>query len=502
MSKVPTQPDNERRKQVLDSLPPGTPAPEMDADGNIVGTEDYGGAALRPEIDANGNIVNTGGPVGKFPPSARKGIADLIERLKNWRTNDLMPWLMGMARYERRRADQKAQISWANKYIQSIIDIFPKRRGRPPKLGGPQTAAQRKQHQRGFEKDFGWVAEQLFPIITRDNYLVIETSHDDELPLFDLRRATIISGAALRAEMEAHHKDYPDPKEPPAGGSFIHRTEKIRGFADGMNALVLEYPDHVRSFVPDIRIPTSVDDVLRGIGGSSLNNGRFIKNAPAGTGRLFYAALKLDPYRENKHGGASLEEISDMLRGELVVGADGIHRQVGTGEDIGDYVEDPTSHEPACPYCHVALEVLGDAEGYDLGPALAHLSSFHSEEPEYQQLREAAAEHLKKVQRAEKQRERRLKKKQKRCREDHDVMFARRLKVNKSPSWYVCGECGANLCQGLHAKLVEEELAKRTAYLASLSYQEHRDAIKEQPKPVYCRYCHAPIFKTDYEPRK
>jgi hypothetical protein len=146
MSRVPTQPDNERRKRVV-SLPPGTPEPEMDADGNIVGTEDYGGTPLRPEIDANGNIVGTGGPVGKFPPSAGKSIAGLIQRLKNWRLNDLQQWMMGMARGELRRPDQKAEISWVNKYVQSIIDLFPEsRRGRPQQYedGADRARAFRK----------------------------------------------------------------------------------------------------------------------------------------------------------------------------------------------------------------------------------------------------------------------------------------------------------------------------------------------------------------------
>jgi hypothetical protein len=144
--KVPTQPDNERRKRVLDSLPPGAPAPEMDADGNIVGTEDYGGAPLRPEIDANGNIVGTGGPVGKFPPSARKSIAELSEWLKNWKFNDLVPRLFGMARGARRRSDQKEQISWVNRYVQNIIDIFPAFRGRPQQY--EDNAARQREFQK------------------------------------------------------------------------------------------------------------------------------------------------------------------------------------------------------------------------------------------------------------------------------------------------------------------------------------------------------------------
>src|ERR1700688_601216 len=76
-----------------------------------------------------------------MPKKANKASSEFIERLKNWRLNDLQQWMMGMARSI--RGDQKAQIAWVNKYVQSIIDLFPKRRGRPSKSGVAQTTAER-----------------------------------------------------------------------------------------------------------------------------------------------------------------------------------------------------------------------------------------------------------------------------------------------------------------------------------------------------------------------
>jgi len=83
-----------------------------------------------------------------MPKKAGKASSEFIERLKNWRLTDLQQWMMGMARGRVRGPDQKAQIAWVNKYVQGIIDLFAKRRGRPPKPEGAQTSAQRVQKYR------------------------------------------------------------------------------------------------------------------------------------------------------------------------------------------------------------------------------------------------------------------------------------------------------------------------------------------------------------------
>lgn len=114
--KIPIRPDNDPQPNEIEPVWDDKP-------------ESYGQTGT---IDEQGNFAPL--PPDKIPPTPKKVIREFIQWLKNWRLNDLQQWMMGMARGALRRADQKAQIAWANKYVQSIIDLFPKR---------PKTVAER-----------------------------------------------------------------------------------------------------------------------------------------------------------------------------------------------------------------------------------------------------------------------------------------------------------------------------------------------------------------------
>jgi hypothetical protein len=530
MSRVPTQPDNERRKRVVDSLPPGTPEPEMDADGNIVGTEDYGGTPLRPEIDANGNIVGTGGPVGKFPPSAGKSIAGLIQRWKNWRLNDLQQSLMGIARGELRRPDQKAQISWVNKYVQSIIDIFPKsRRGRPKKREGPQTAAQRKQKQRQREKDWAWLP---FPIIAHAGYLVIES--DNPLSAFDTRRAQVVIGFELQQMMDAHHKDYPGPDLKTYGPETAGRqTEFYTDMGEVENVVVLKYPDKVVYILPAVEEPPSTADVLA----AALNRGMFLTDAPSGKGKLVTGWGHKKGYDKNKSAfEPGLDDAGDFYADEFANEnddnddspsaqpgefADPDKRELDFGnpgrrklfedpsnpklrdpneldEAAEKYHQDNPEDESAArePKCRICKEVLEeDDEDSDDTLLMKHLKGRHPDE--YQRICAMLEESWHKEQRTKQNRLRRTLEKQKHCRDDHDGMFTRALQ-KFGPGAYFC-DCGAPLCKGTHVKQIAEELTERDAQRARLSNEERKDTSKRKPAPIYCKYCRKAIWTIEYD---
>ncbi len=533
MSKVPTQPDDERRKRILDSLPPGTPEPEMDADGNIVGTEDYGGTPLRPEIDAKGNIVGTGGPVGKFPPSAKKSIAEFSQRWKNWRLNDLQQWLMELARRALRRSDQKAQISWANKYVQSIIDIFP-RRGPRKKLGGPQTAAQRQQKHRQREKDWAWLP---FPIIAHAGYLVIES--DNPLSAFDTRRAQVMIGFELQQMMDAHHKDYPGPDLKNYGPENAGRqTEFFTDMGEVENVVVLKYPDKVVYIVPAVEEPHSTADVLS----AALNRGMFMPDAPSGKGKLVTGWGHEKGYDKNKSAfEPGLDDAGDFYADEFANEnddnddspssqpgefADPDERELDFGnrarrklfenpnnpelhdpkeldEAVEKYEQDnqqedeSTNEEPKCRICKEVLE--GDDGESDDTLLMKHLKDRHHDD--YQRICAMLEESWRKERTKKQNRLRRILQKQKHCREDHDALFARQLEKT-GPDAYFCGKCDVLLCKGTHIKQVEEVLTEREAQRARLSNDERKDASKRKPAPIYCKYCHKAIWTIEYDKPK
>jgi len=107
-------------------------------------------------------------------------------------------------------------------------------------------------------------------------------------------------------------------------------------------------------------------------------------------------------------------------------------------------------------------------------------------------------EQFEKARKAEKKHELRLLEKQKHCREDHDGMFARQLKAN-GPGAYYCKSCDAPLCQGTHVGQVEEVIAERNAYRATLSTKERLDASKRKAPSIKCKYCLQVILPADYE---
>lgn len=424
-------------------------AHELDVAGEVIGS---------PERDA-GRIVDADNNPAALPPSSESPTAEFVERLKNWasRMASLMP----------------AKVS-------EILDLLGvKHAGRPPKPEGAQTTAERKRKQRGFEKDFDWVP---FPVLAQKQYLVIETSSEDELPLFDTTRAAVISGSELRAEMAAHHTTYPQPKPSRSDVPPVHYTEGLIRFVDDTPALVLEYPDtdRVRYFIPDIRIPVTIDDVHRGMGSWSLNRGKYLTDAPHGVGELITGW-------GHKKGFSVASGTKSWEEPEFEDVVDGYHH------DEWQYDDDESEQQDEQPKCNLCQTVIED--GYE--QVIKHLEEHHP--AEYQQVQRAAAERLGKQRKAEKQRERRLAARQKRCREDHDAMFKRLLEKDRRPSWYLCGTCGAPLCLGQHTKMVEEELTRRTAQLTNLSYLDHHDAIKKRPKPIYCEFCHKAIYVVDYE---
>lgn len=510
MSKVPTQPDNERRKRVLDSLPPGTPAPEMDADGNIVGTEDYGGAPLRPEIDANGNIVGTGGPVGKFPPSAGKSIAELIPRWKNWRLNDLQQSLMGLARAAIRRPDQKAHISWVNRYVQSIIDIFPKR-GRPPLPQGARTSAQRV---RGFrqrkkeqeQREKAW-AGMPFPApyqFPQSPYFVIETAPDEPLLLFDQNRARIVLGYELQQTLDAHHNDYPGQKAPTDQPWLMHqfpyRTEYWTDLVD-VKTVVIQYPDKILYITPMLLEGSSIADTLAGKASSSLNRGLFLTGAPHGLGRLISGWGHKKGYNKRiSEWQPELEEVDGYFNYEEQ------SAKMGFADFIEKFGATNESSERKCKLCGqifpapeddlLGSSLLSRSALYD-AVLFQHLEEHHPDE--FKSFHSALLTEYEKIRKREDQRLRRQMEKQARCTNNHAEMFERQLK-RSGPDAYYC-ECGSPLCIDTHIQQIKETLEKRTAKYAGMSYQDRADAMKTYPKPIRCEYCSNYIYTTEYEPR-
>jgi hypothetical protein len=450
------------------------------------------------------------------PEKAGKAGSEFIERLKNWRLNDLQQWMMGMARSV--RGDQKAQIAWVNKYVQSIIDLFPKRRGRPSKIGGPQTAAERKRRQRQRETDWDWLP---FPILAHAGYLVIEASPEDEIALFDIRRAHIVLGYELQRTMDAHHRDYPDQKLP-ADQPEQHGTE-FEIELSRIKVLVLEYPDKVLYIAPAYEAPPTISDTLAGVGLSSLNRGLFLAQAPKGKGEPIsgwrqqgYRTKTAEPAAssvdgdfsdyadefatEDDHEGEDSGSVNPEGFGNRPRTEDELDEQIknsefdAISEKYGQDNEGKPEAETGVLKCRICGEVL---EGNDDDGTLLfkHLEERHPDE--YRRIGRLLEEQFEKKRVAEKKHELRQLEKQKRCLEDHDGMFARQLKAH-GPGFYECGTCGGPLCKGTHVRQVEEVLAERNAYRAKLSYQEQLDASKRKPKPIYCKYCREPIFKTDF----
>jgi hypothetical protein len=520
--KIPIRPDNDPQPKEVEPVWDDKP-------------ESYGQTGT---IDEQGNFAPL--PPDKIPPTPKKVIQGFIERLKNWRLNDLQQWMMGMARGALRRPDQKAQISWVNKYVQSIIDLFPKsRRGRPKKSEGPQTAAQRKQKQRQREKDWAWLP---FPIIAHAGYLVIES--DNPLSAFDTRRAQVVIGFELQQMMDAHHKDYPGPDLKNYGPETAGRqTEFFTDMGEVENVVVLEYPDKVVYIVPAVEEPASTADVLA----AALNRGMFLTDAPSGKGKLvtgwghkkgyenksafepelddagdtagagdFYADEFANENDNNDDSpSAQPGEFADPDKRELDFG-DPSRRKLFENpnnpklrdpneldEAVEKYDQDnpdeenedegeSAARELKCRICKKVLE--GDDDDDTL--LMKHLKDQHPDE--YQRICTMWEESWRKEQKTKQTRLRRILEKQKHCREDHDGMFERQLKAH-GPDAYFCKRCDGPLCKGTHVRQIEEELTEREAQRARLSNVERKDTSKRKPAPIYCKYCRKAIWTIEYD---
>lgn len=398
--------------------------------------------------------------------------------------------------------------------------------GRPPKPGGAQSPAERKQRQRQRERDWSWLP---FDLHADADYLVMENPEDDKR--FDFKHCTVITGRELLDELEAHKKahgdnrrlclpDGVDPASVPA--DFPLDTQFSVEFADATPALVLVYPERIRYFIPDIR-QKSVNEVLAGKGVWSLNDGRFLKEAPVGLGLLFTGwghkrgynrrTSNFEPELEETaavHGAYQDPDVDpetlefDEKRDESDSVDSQLEETIETGiplqdtdtlapENIafdGEDTDDAESAEPGpltCNLCHTTLED-------DRQQAIAHIQTMHPKE--YQRLRRGTAEWMRKQRKEERQRKRRLEDKHKHCHEDHERMLTSMLEQH-GPGVYHCEKCDALLCQHRHAAMCEVKAKDAEARRNAISDAQDRRSFKIGP--FYCDICQGVIFVTPFE---
>jgi hypothetical protein len=383
-----------------------------------------------------------------------ESIAEFIKRLKTWRLNDLQQSLLERARGEVPRSDpksyQKAQIRWIERFIASVIDLFPKRRGRPVKPEGAQTAAERQSKHRQREKDWGWLR---FPIIPHAGYLVMEASLTDPAPAFDARHGThIMIGFELQQMMDAHHREYPGQKYKPDEWRPGMETEYHTILGEADDVLALEYPDKVVYIVPALEKPSGTADVLA----ATLNRGMFLTDAPSGKGKLVTGWGQKKGYDKNRSAfEPGLDDVGDFYADEFANEnddnddspsaqpgefADPDKRELDFGNpDRRKLFEDPTNPklrdpneldeavekyeqdnredesadgEPKCRICKEVLE--GDDEESDDTLLMKHLKDRHLDE--YQRICAMWEESWRKERTKKQNRLRRLLEKQKYCR--------------------------------------------------------------------------------------
>ncbi len=466
-------------------LPRTQTAHELDVADEVIGS---------PQREA-GRIIDAEGSPASLPPSTEPVTPDFIERLK-----DYFKMCVEKCQW---RSEQAAD---ALAGLLSLLGV--KRRGRRPKPEGAQTAAERKRKQRQREKDWDWLP---FPIISHAGYLVIEASPEDEMPVFDNRRAHVVIGFELQPIMDAHHKDYPHHREFTPG----QLDPEFWTDLGEVKTVVLRYPDKIIYIAAATEKPPAIDDVLQGKGLSSLNRGMFLAKAPHGKGKLVTGWGHKKGF--NNTSESELDDVGDFYADEFT--SDDADQ--GAADNPGRFDDEPEPEQELDEVvekddedndkdesnpdefkdelkCKICKEVL-DGEDDDSTLFMKHLKERHPDE--YRRILVTMDKEWHKQQEAEKKRLRRQLEKQTRCTNDHDGMFARRLKATGADA-YFCGGCGAPLCRSTHTGQVVEVFAERAAERAKLSYLEHRDAGKRKPAPIYCKYCHEPIYVTDYEGRK
>jgi hypothetical protein len=462
-----------------------TALPELDVAGEVIGSPEREPGRI---VDEKGNKYMEDGQL------AEPITSEFVERLKEY-----FQMCVEKCRW---RSEQAAD---ALAGLLSLLGV--KRRGRRPKPEGAQTAAERKRKQRQREKDWDWLP---FPIIAHAGYLVIEASPEDGMPVFDNRRAHVVIGFELQPIMDAHHKDYPHHREFTPG----QLDPEFWTDLGEVKTVVLRYPDKIIYIAAATDKPPAIDDVLRGKGFSSLNRGMFLTKAPHGKGKLVTGWGHKKGYNDNtSEFQPELDDVGDFYADEFASDDDdqGAADNPGRFDDapepeqeLDEVVEkddedsdkdesnpDETTDELKCKICKEVLE----GEDDDDTLLMKHLKERHPNE--YRRILVTMDKDWHKQQEAEKKRLRRQLEKQTRCTNDHDGMFARRLKATGADA-YFCGGCGAPLCRSTHIGQVVEVFAERAAERAKLSYLDQRAASKRKPAPIYCKYCHEPIYVTDY----
>lgn len=455
--KVPTEPTGESKENIA--------AAKQDADGNVVGTPEYG-YGQTGTLDGQGNFT----PLDPQPPSPT------IKEWKKWRSNWLASRMLGMARgVLGRRSDQIAQIAWADKFVQVIIrgisELFPKHPGGRPLLpNGAKSDVERKRKEREHKKEWAWLP---FEIISDANYLVMESRANDQ-ELFDFEHCAVITGRQLRAELETQREMQGD----------FGRTQ-----LEDLPAVVIIYQDHVRYFIPDIRQKT-VDEVLAGKGGWSLNGGRFMKDAPEGLGLLLTGWGHKKGYQPGKsESEPELEDVEARTAwAPKASRAEAAETELENVVDSGVPLQDDANEtgsddEIKCKLCDTVLE-----NNYQ--QAVDHLQENHPKE--YQQLRRAIAD----WQREQKTDAKRHEERRKRCREDHERMLMSVLE-QYGPGAYHCVKCDVLLCQHRHPAMTEAKFKDGEARRNAIETVDDRRSFKIGP--FYCDICHTVLSVTPFE---
>lgn len=207
--KVSTQPEPDNR-------PTNS---KTDADGNIVGTPEYG-YGQDGYIDEEGNFTPVSDSETPRTPT--------IEEWKNWRSNWLMSRMLGIAKgVLGRRSDQTAQIAWTDKFVQiairGISELFPKRRGRPQQYedGAARARAFRKR------KSEAKSAEQLMEEIIK--------AYDENRDAKGRGRGENHSGGCSVMDLQEKEFDSPllGPRDnsfgPVLGGSYLQKNPDTIG---------------------------------------------------------------------------------------------------------------------------------------------------------------------------------------------------------------------------------------------------------------------------------
>lgn len=164
-------------------------------------------------LDDHGNIVPT-----ELPPTPKKAIQEFIERLKNWKHNELQEWLMGMARPTLRKFPKLRFETWAGKYIQGIIDLFPKHRGRPRQYENNAAKAKAFRKRKSAAKS----AEQLMDEIVR--------AYDENKDTKGRGRLELRTGGRSVMDLQEKESDSSwvlgphDSFSPALGGSYLQRN--------------------------------------------------------------------------------------------------------------------------------------------------------------------------------------------------------------------------------------------------------------------------------------